>query len=332
MIALKFYLIGVGLTVLFLAHIVFGTLWRLVTYLWWSEETQAVRVRAVLVSMLPVLLLPAAVSALPVPGSVVVSGVVATDDDRVVYAQADGFLSAPRVAGGSRVAARGVLCQLENVVTQWQVAEARAESDVARLQYARNWTADPHASAAAQLRLAQAEEKQKTYEHAQALLTISAPLEGVVTQIMDERDTGRFVRTGDAVATVAGGNWIVRCLATAEQMTQAQPKAGDTVRVRIVADGVCELPGTVENVAVQGSRQVFSPSLSHLGGGDIAVLPGTLESRNSLFEVQVRVHDAKTTNLLHGNRAAVAFRKQPQTYGNYLYHRCHQFLNRLRVS
>jgi hypothetical protein len=285
-----------------------------------------------LLSVLLVVLLPAVIGSVPVPGTVVVSGVVATDDDRVIYAQADGFLSPPSVAEGCHVVEHEVLCQLENVVTQWQVAEATAEADVARLQYSRHWTADPHASAAAQLRLAQAAEKQEKYEQDCALLTIPTPLAGVVTQILDERDTGRFIHKGDAVATVAGGTWIVRCLATAEQMTQAKPNVGDMVRVRIVADGVRELTGTVEDVAVQGSRHVFSPLLSHLGGGDIPVAAGSLESKDALFEVQVRVHDPDTTKLLHGNQAAVAFRKQPQTYGKYLYQRCHQFLNRLRVS
>jgi putative peptide zinc metalloprotease protein len=331
MIALKFYLIGVGLAVFFLLSVVLGSLRRLVTYLWCSAETRPVRVRAVALSVVLVVLLPAAIAMVPVPGTVVVPGVVETDDDRVIYAQSQGFLSSPKLVAGSHVAKEQVLCQLENVVTQGRVDEAIAESDVARIQYARGCAANPHAAAAAQLRLVHAEEKQARFERERDQLAITAPITGVVTQILDERDTGRFIQKGDAVATVADGTWIVRCLATAEQMASARPMVGENVRVRIVADGVHETGGTVEDVAVKGSRHVFSPSLSHLGGGDIAVVPGTLESKNSLFEVQVRVHDPDTINLLHGSRAAIAFSTQPRTYGEYLYHRCHQFLNRLRV-
>jgi putative peptide zinc metalloprotease protein len=331
MIALKFHLVGVGLAAFFLLSVVLGTLRRLVAYLWWAEETRPVRARAIVLSVVLVLLLPAVAALVPVPGTVVVPGVTATDDDRVVYAQSSGFLSPPTITAGSRVKQQQVLCRLVNVVTQCRADEAAAETDVARVWYSCSSATDVHASAAARLRLAHAEEKQRKFWRERELLAITAPVAGTVTQIVDQRDTGRFIQQGDAVATVADGAWIVRCLATAEQIASARPMVGESVRVRIVAEGVCETAGTVEGVAVKGTRHVFSPSLSHLGGGDIAVDPATLKSGNSLFEVQVRVHDADTINLLPGSRAAVAFSTQPQTCGAYLYRCCHQFLNRLRV-
>ena len=163
-------------------------------------------------------------------------------------------------------------------------------------------------------------------------LAIKSSSAGVVLQTLDESDTGRFVRKGDLVAKVGSGQWIVRCLATAEQISRARPVPGERVRLRIVADGVREVMGTVEDVAVKGTHQVFSPLLTQLGGGDIPVMPGTGEATGALFEIRVRINDPESLRLLHGSRAAVAFRSPPQTCGKYLYQRCHQFLNRLRAS
>ena len=204
----------------------------------------------------------------------------ATDEDRVVYAQSDGFLPRRRSRGVRVWAEPGALPAGECRDTS-AVRRRRRRSPMSRgcsmLAVRRPIRMLPPPLNYAWLQ-ADGETTRNLSGNAISL-TITSPMAGVVTQILDERDTGRFIQKGDAVAKVAGGAWIVRCLATAEQMASAEPQVGEHVRVRIVSDGVRETTGTVEDVAVKGSRHVFSPLLSQLGGGDIPVVPGTLEGQ-----------------------------------------------------
>ncbi len=103
MIAMKFYLLGVGLAIFFMVSVVGTAARRLLVYLWKSPETQPVRLRAVAVSLLVIVLVPLAVVALPVPGIVVLEGIVQTADDRVVYAQSGGFLQPVALTAGQIV-------------------------------------------------------------------------------------------------------------------------------------------------------------------------------------------------------------------------------------
>jgi biotin carboxyl carrier protein len=279
-----------------------------------------------------VIALPAAVGMVPVPGTIVLPGVMEKDEDRIVYAQTSGFLLPPQVVDGQRVEQGETLCRLENIVTRCRVEQARAETDVARLRYAHSSGQTPQAAATAQLRLIHTIEKEAHVRQQCDRLTITAPDSGVVTRIVDTRESGRFIAEGEAVATVAAGKWAVRCLATAEEVAGIKPYVGQQVTVRIVADGVQQSGGTVARVAVKGTRHVFSPSLTHLGGGDIAVAPDSLEAKSPLFEVEVTVHEPEKLPLRYGTRASVSFGTEPQTYGAYFYRRFGQFLNRLRVQ
>ena len=103
------------------------------------------------------------------------------------------------------------------------------------------------------------------------------------------------------------------------------------MRVRLLLDGVYDVPGTVEEVGVKGSYKVFSAGLTQLGGGEIAVDPQSMDTNKPMFEVVVRLHGADHLPLRHEGRATVLLKGHPQTYGGYAVRRLRQFLNRLRV-
>ncbi len=226
MIALKFYLVGIGLAAFFLVGVVGGVLRRTLVYLWRSQETQPVRLRAVTLSLVGLVLVPAAVATVPIPGSVTVSGIVQTKDDKSVYAQVDGFLQPTDLTAGCLVEKGQSVCRLENVGLQSLVAEARAETEVSRLQYYRSLLHTPQAASAARLRLVQREERLDTVQQELDLLNLRAPFGGRLLHLVDLRDEGRFVRKGQAVATIAAGAWTVRCMATAQEVADVRPPSG----------------------------------------------------------------------------------------------------------
>ncbi len=331
MIALKFYLVGIGLAAFFLFGTLLSLLRKLLTYLWRSQETRPVRRRAIALSLVMIVLVPVGAAVIPVPGAVVLSGVVQTDNDKTVYAQSSGTLQSSQLQTGNRIRQGQTICQLRNVELETAVARTRAQANVARLNCARGVIESPRAAVVGRLRLAQAEERLDGITRDLDQLHIVAPVSGLVIHGVDLRDNGRFVRKGESVATIAAGVWTVRCLATAEEMADARPIEGQEARVRLMLDGVHEVTGTVEQVAVKGSRKVFSAALTQLGGGEIAVNPSSLVTNRPMFEIVVRLNHVEHLPLRYEGLAMVSFNCKPRTYGAYAYRRFQQFLNRLRV-
>ncbi len=331
MIALKFYMVGIGLAAFFLFGTLLSLVRRLFHYLWRSHETRPVRYRAVALSLMLLVVLPVGIAFVPVPGAVVVSGVVQTNNDKTVYAGASGNLELSRLGTGSRIQQGETICQLQNVQLESAVARTRAEVVAAQLNCANSVTESPQAATVARLRLEQVEERFDGIARDLARLQIVAPISGLVIRGEALRDSGRFVRKGESVATIAAGDWTVRCLATAEQIADVRPTEGQGARVRLMLDGVHEVTGTVEQVAVKGSRKVFSAALTQLGGGEIAVRSSSLVANRPMFEIVVRLNDVDHLPLRYEGLARVSFRCKPQTYGAYAYRRFQQFLNQLRV-
>jgi multidrug resistance efflux pump len=332
MIAMKFYLLGLGLAIFFMVSVVGTALRRLLVYLWKSTETQPVRWRAVAVSLLVIVLIPAAIAAVPVPGVVVVDGIVQTEDDRVVYAQNGGFLRDVALTAGQTVHQGKTLCRLTSNLSDVELAKAGAEVELRTLQYHIQADESPIQATAAHVRLLHARDRLVQTEKMHDQLTVVAPIQGTVTQILDVDDSGRFVKKGESVATIAAGRWVVRCLVTAEQVADLRPQVGQPVRVRLVDKNVHQFSGTITEVGLRGSRKIFSPALTQLGGGDVAVNPVTLEAEIPLFELTIDIPGADPQRLRHGSRVAVRFATSAEPYGAYLHRRVRQFVNKLRIK
>ena len=331
MIAMKFYIVGVFLAAFFLFGVVSSLLRRSLGYLWRSQETEPVRARAVLVSLVLILLVPAAVATIPIPGRVVVSGIVQTEDDNTVFAEVGGFLSPHYLPVGSQAKPGDIICSLSNTALDSDVLQTESDAEVARAEFALGVLNSPHQAAAARLRLVHAEQRLDEKRRDRDQLVVRAPVAGLVIRNLEGRDLGRFIEKGEAIATIANGPWTVRCLATAEQIADARPTVGEDVRVRILLDSVHEIDGTIQEVGVQGARTVFSPVLTQLGGGDIAADPRTLASIRPMFEIEIRLHEPQHVPLYHDAQAVVLFRGDSRTYGAFAYRRFQQFLNRLRM-
>jgi putative peptide zinc metalloprotease protein len=332
MIAMKFYLLGLGLAIFFMVSVVGTALRRLLVYLWKSTETQPVRLRAVAVSLFVIVLVPAAIAAVPVPGVVVVGGIVQTEDDHVVYARSGGFLHDVALTAGKTVHQSETLCRLTSNLADVELAKAGADVELRTLQYHMQADKSPITATAAHVRLLYARDRLVQTAKTHDQLTVTAPIQGTVTEILDINDKGRFIKKGESIATIAAGQWVVRCLVTAEQVADLRPHVGQAVRVRLVDKDVHQLAGTIAEVGVKGSRRIFSPALTQLGGGDFAVDPSTLEAEMPLFELTIDMPGADQRLLRHGSRVAVRFSTSAEPYGAYLHRRVRQFVNKLRVK
>lgn len=355
-IASKLYLVGLLLGCLVAA----GTLWKIGAkvfgYLWFAAETAAVRARAVALSALLLVGVPAALLLIPVQTGVCAAGVLGRAEEHVIRAETPGFVTAVQAAVGQSAAAGSPLVQLENSEEREAFEIARGAARIAELRR----DAALAVSAAAAAPLAQRVEAARHAADEQArriaALDVRAPCDGEVLSALRSTDEGRYLHVGDAVATIASGRWIVRALLSEDQTAAAEPRVGDRVEFRSVANPSSACFGVIERVTPSGSNRIAHPALTHLGGGPIAVAPGTApSSANSsaaggaaastaagaasgaiasqpYFEITVRVEPTDGAVLAHGMTGRVRLAARSEAIGLHLLRRAVRFLDGLRTS
>lgn len=330
-VALKIYILGAVMAVIYGSMVLWGMVGRFVKYLLTSPETAPVRARAVVLGTVVLVGVPLGIAAIPVRKPIEVRGAIAAVDERPVYARASGFLQHGEVVPGKTVEANAALYVLDNAHTRATAAMVRAELDLINLQAECEFEEDPAASAITRQR---ADHARRTLRQAQRdidNLLVRAPLAGEVVDCDAVPRTGRFVKEGEQVATIAAGDWIVRSLATAEDLADTKPQVGQKVRVRLLGRVSEEFSGTVTDVAVTGSDKISSASLTQLGGGTIAVAPDTMTAGEPFFEITTELDHAGSGRIRHGMTALIGFQAQPQTIGVRLYRSALRFINKLRT-
>jgi multidrug resistance efflux pump len=272
------------------------------------------------------------VACLPLPGSVRLAGVLERSGLTVVHAQTAGFLTPNILPPGNHVQHGTRLVQLENQLVDGNVR--RLEAEVNRLSFQLREMMEQHQAAAAvtDYRLASAKEKLDAARREQQQLSVRASNNGIVLHALGPQHEQRFVARGEPVATIADGPWLIRCLATSDELARASPRLGDAVRVRLSADAQHEMLGSVQKIAETGSRQVRQPALTQLGGGQIVVRPDTREAAQVLFEIEVRLVGSVPAAVRQGMTARVIFDKHPETLASIIHRRLQQFLHRLNQA
>ncbi|MCH7701788.1 MAG: hypothetical protein IID37_08875, partial [Planctomycetes bacterium] len=93
LLASKMLILGGILAVLYVGSTVVSLVRRVCVYLWFAKETSAIRRRAVALSILLLVLLPAGLALVPIPAHVRAEGVITSEHATYVRAQSAGFLS-----------------------------------------------------------------------------------------------------------------------------------------------------------------------------------------------------------------------------------------------
>lgn len=286
-------------------------------YLLYAEETKPVRSRAqlVLAGAIAAIVLGAFI---PVPGGLATGGIVGSQSEWRLRAATPGFLDSTEVIVGQTVAAGEPLVQLKND----EVSVAREASE-AEVQWQRRVV--QLASKATRLDSKQAldtlKEIQALYAYHKSKndqLTVYSPGAGRVTQCCGPSEFGRFVETGEILATVSAGPAIVRCWMTADQIASAAIRVGKTVPVRCWADGVAHRNGVVTSIASDGIHELSEEdwAMTILAGEALHVDPESGATNESLFHVDVELPDY-AAQPIPGTRAKVLFARRYQPLAAY---------------
>ncbi len=330
-VAFKVYILGALMAVIYGTTTVFGLLRKFVAYIFWSPETAPVRLRAAAVGTVVLVGVPVGIATVRVHRTVTIAGVVASENERAVYAHTAGFLRSCDATLGQRVDENSILCALGNIHVQAATARASAELDLLRTQAQTQVEEDPAAAAMTQRRAAHTEKALRQAQQNAKSLLIQTPCAGEIVQCNVDRQMGRFVKAGEPIATIASGAWVVRSLATAEDLADTTPSVGQKVQVRAFGNASESLTGTITEVAASGSRKINSLSLTQLGGGSIPVAPQTMTAMEPFFEIEIALDRPKTDSIRHGMTALVRFDARPETIGTQLYRAVLRFINNLRT-
>lgn len=331
MIAFKIPAMGIGFALFYVGQTLWQMVSKLIRYLG-SAEIEPVRTRALTVTGLMAAAAVVGIVAIPLPGSVQSTGILIRDGDRVVHAGATGFLMPTSVEEGQVVSRNAVVCRLANFELSSSIARKDAEIEQLEIQLAQESLDDTRAAVATRQRLYQAIREREALRHDCDELAVRAPHGGILANVEDLKQPGRFVKKGEPLAKVVAGQWIVETLVTAEDLSDLVSGVGDSVTLIGAGAPDLRLQGTIRQVAAAGSEQIEYESLTHLAGGFIPVAGEEHQADRPYFKITIAIESSSTDRLRHGATFRVRFRSRRIGLGQYVWHRMLQMFNQLRVA
>lgn len=298
LLATKFLYLGIGLAVFYGATEFYRVGKSVGNYLIHSEEANAHRIRAGVLASLLFALAPAFLVFVPVPHPVKALGTVGLEHESAYYASADGLLATLGAEPGQRLTPGGLIAELENPVLVQNLALAQFEHDQATLMSEALLAENPAESAihreAAHAALA-AYTQQK---HELDRLRIVADSEAIVLDTLSQGDKGRHLASGDLVAQVGSGDWVIRGLIREASLSHVNIQIGDQIRFRSASAPGETITATVTHLGQLGSSAIRHETLTAVGGGDIPISPLTGEAHEPYFEIEAVV--TGPADLTHG--------------------------------
>jgi len=327
-IASKILIVGLVLAVVYLGSTLYGMIGRLTRYLWYSEETRAVRPRAVVVSLATLTLAPALFMLAPAPHPVSAAAVVARAGERVLHAPQSGcVIEAPHHAG-DHVAAGEPVVRISNDSLVESAAQAAADLEACRIRQDAYRERLPARMMEEQRRDVALQRDATRRREALNELVLRDARGGQLLSTLGPADLGRFVERGQPIAMIGDGAWQVRTILDEEQLTDVRPGVGDRVQFRTADLAGRVIGGRIVKINPSGSRRVKLASLAAQHGGEVAVQPQTQEARQPYFELTIEL-DESPPDLRHGLTGRVRFDADPQPLGRSMIRGVMRFLHKL---
>ena len=320
--------VGLGLGALYLGHTVFAMSKKTVEYLVSHPETQPVRRRAIAVAAAMIGGLPLLSLTLPVTRTVTLAGVVGRQIEHIIRTEAPGFLRLERAQTGDHIQNGQIVASLRNPELRLQRLKTRKEVESLNAELLTALISDRSIARKIERRLATAKAEWTHLNELVNQMDVASPFGGQITQSQLERRSGMFLAAGEPLMTVSSGDWIVRAVASAEELETARTSVGEAVEVRFAQSPNVTFQARVVNVAKIGTRRMEHAELTHVGGGTIAVDTTSMRAMESYFEITLRVPQDVGEWLRHRGRAYVCFRGRPRTLANLVYTRSLQFYHR----
>jgi putative peptide zinc metalloprotease protein len=329
-IAMKFPAVGIALGAAYLLIEVWTQLKLAIPYLWRSKETDAVRKWAMSLALMIVAGIPFMIAAVPVPTTVTTRGVLSSETDLVLRAEAPGFLSVHNIHPGRSVGASEVLVTLLDKEVSTNLSEVEARLSVAKIRLEQSRGGPPALVLKGVERVNQLEQERQQSADRLERLNVRSPVAGLIVTGLDQEDVGRFVGKGEEIGTLVAGATIVRALLSEEELVAVRTSPGSPVEFRSHADAGRIWKGQVRRVIPGGSRDFDQAFAAHLDPADYSVNPATGRTTRSQFEVEVILLEASTPGQLpHRLSGSLRFKGVSEPLGVALWRKSLTFLRSL---
>jgi len=328
-LASKVFLVGIVLAAVYIGSTAYGMISKLVRFLWHAEETAHARLRGALIGVLALLLLPAAMFLIPLPSSVKARCVVMAEHETIAHAREPGFLHVLSIECDQEIDRGSVIARLDNDDYIEQVATAQSGLNAAQILMDAYRVFDPSLLQKTAVELQMHRDALALAQSRQSEMTLRAPCAGRIVDGMTKRDLGRFVSAGEPVATIVSGKWQAHAILNEANVADVDPKIGDTVAFRLLADTGTTYTGTIARVSPAGSREIRLMALTHLAGGDVAINPADHTASEPYFELTIDLDAAEPDALRYGMIGRVQFEAKPMPIGTRFTRRVATFVNKL---
>lgn len=312
MVAVRFPLVGVCVGAAYIVSTLATTTTKILRYLLTSEETDAHRVRARIVTALLLIGVPGCFAVLPVPFDVVTWGVVGAQSEHHLRVMSPGEFRSAVVAPGQQVGAGQPLMQLGNdrLREEYRTICRRVEEAALRARVAREH--DVIEAARLEAKLGSLLHQQSDVSRQCEQLIIRSPTSGRVARVLDRSKSGEFLDVGAHTAVVVEGAPVLRAWLTQGQLKDVNARPDMPVRFRVPGETLETHSGRVRSIRPAAESALTEISLTQFGGGDIVVDPESGRPLGTLFQVEVAPDSSEALGTdRYGARVAIAL---PRAY------------------
>ena len=273
-IASRLFFLGVALA------LVVGCIWilvplgKLVKYIFFDPATRPTRLRAVAVFTVMVGTVGFLVAGLRLPSSVRAPCALEPLDKDTVRAEWPGFLSKVSVGNGERVTKGQVLAVLLNEELDFQLRTKELDVEQAQARFRRLEIEDQAGAQAESYNLQSLQKDVAALHQRKDALTIRAPLDGEVIAPDLDRTTGRFIKLGDPILTVASLKELrVTVVLDDADVPAVRAEPNNTVRIKFRSNPDAVFTGTVDRVEPSATREEPPVGLANSAGGPVLLDP-----------------------------------------------------------
>ncbi|MEM7475238.1 MAG: hypothetical protein AAF483_09620, partial [Planctomycetota bacterium] len=331
MLAYKLPLVGILVAAYYINFSLNQKLGALQKYLFVSEEAKQAGMRARLVGVVAFVLVPLGLIFAPTPFRVSANGLLSVENEHQVRSLVEGTIAEVPVSLGESVTAETIVARLENSELNTALNTAQAEVTHARLVRKAMVDVDKVKYKQFTYVLARAsdEMKDKTREH--EALHVPAGMQGVVAHLPFKNSHGKFVHTGEPVATIVSGMSSIRCYLTESQMLQCFCEVGQPVLVSASGDSLVFYEGTIASIAPTAEGEFGDAALTQVGGGEILIDAETGRPLEPLFRIDIAPQDELARDLI-GRRLLIRFEKKYEPLGWFVVRKLKDFISSVSVK
>ncbi len=273
-VASRLFFVGVILSLGVACLWVFVPLGKLVKYIFLDKSTRPVRLRAIGVFTVSACLIGFLVGGLPLSSSVRAPCALEPLKEDVVRAEWPGFLTTVNVGDGDHVTEGQVLAVLSNEELDNQLLTKEYEVAASQARLRQVEVKDRAAAQAERFNLESLRKDVAALQERKDALTIRAPFDGVVIAPDLERVSGRFVKLGESILTVASLETLrVTAVLDNADVPAVRGAPPDAVRIKFASNPDRTFTGTVERVEPSATKEAPPMALTNAAGGPVLLDP-----------------------------------------------------------